>query len=675
MDNVERIKELVQLLNKACYAYYQEDNPFLTDKQYDELYDELEALEKETGIVMANSPTQKVQGFLLDSLKKVKHTVPMLSANKTKDMNEIKKFIGNRSVLCSFKLDGLTLVTRYYGGKFVQAITRGNGEVGEDVTEQAKMIINLPMQIPFDGDLELRGECVISWDNFRKINESLEVVYSHPRNLASGSIRQLDTNIVKQRNLEYIVFDLVTFNEFEFYNQALYWIDSLGFTTVDRIVVPSPGCEESPCFNNSIITDSLNDADEYLSADRSKYPIDGQIYEYDNLKYGKSLGSTAHHNNNMLARKWTDCTYETTLKDIEWTMGQTGILTPTAVFEPVEIDGTIVERASLHNVSIMKELELSYGDTVTVYKANMVIPQVDDNLDRSLTDVCTPPGVCPICGGNTKIIKENNSEVLFCDNPDCPGKLLGKLKLFVSKESMNVDGLSEATLQIFINKGWVKDISDIYSLYLHEEELQKMKGFGKRSVSKLLNAIEASRSVTMANFIRSLGIPLIGKVQAKALSDFCNGDIEAFDKKIINSVDFGTNIEGFGEKRNKSIYDWFSNEDNIDIYYKLRKEVTFIDTDNFMNPPEDDNRINLYKDLHNQTFCISGKLNHFANRDELVKKIEFCGGKYVSSVSSKLDWLINNDTTSTSGKNKKMHELGKEDHIISEEDFLKMIGV
>ena len=669
MNKVERIKELVQILNKACYAYYQEDNPFLTDKQYDALYDELEILEKEIGIIMANSPTQKVQGFLLDGLKKVKHTVPMLSAAKTKDMNEIKKFIGKRSMLCSFKLDGLTLITRFSNGKFVQAITRGNGEVGEDVTEQAKMIINLPMQIPFDGDLELRGECVISWGNFRKINESLEVPYSHPRNLASGSIRQLDTNIVKQRNLEYIVFDLVTGKEFEYKNQALNWIDSLGFTTVDRIVLPSPGCDFSPCFENSLTTNSLDYVDKYLSADNSKYPVDGQIYEYDNVEFAKSLGSTSHHNNNMLARKWLDDTYETILKDIEYTMGQTGVLTPTAVFEPVEIDGTTVERASLHNISIMKELELSYGDTITVYKANMIIPQVDENLDRTLNNICEPPSKCPICGGDTKIIKENNSEVLFCQNPSCSGKLLGKLKLFCSKEGMNIDGLSEATLQAFINKGWLKDISDIYKLYLHETEMQHMKGFGKRSVTKLLDAIDKSRTVTMANFIRALGIPLIGRTQAKALSDFCNGDINKFEEYVSSRVDFSTKIEGFGEKRNQSIHDWFRNSNNVLIYNNLRREVTFIRTEG-TNKVENSESKNL---LNNQTFCITGKLNHFANRDALVEKIQSCGGKYVSSVSSKLDWLINNDTTSTSGKNKKMHELGKEDHIISEEDFLKMI--
>ena len=673
MDKVERIKELISLLNKASYAYYQEDNPFLTDKQYDDLYDELETLEKETGIVMANSPTQKVQGFLLNSLKKVKHTVLMLSANKTKDMNEIKKFIGNRSVLCSFKLDGLTLVTRYSGGKFIQAITRGNGEVGEDVTEQAKMIINLPMQIPFDGDLELRGECVISWDNFRKINESLEVPYSHPRNLASGSIRQLDTNIVKQRNLEYVVFDLVSGKEFEYKNQALNWIDSLGFTIVDRIVLPSPGFIDSPCFNNSFISDSLDYVDRFLSADNSKYPVDGQIYEYDNIEYGKSLGSTAHHENRLYARKWTDCTYETVLKDIEWTMGLTGVLTPTAVFEPVEIDGTMVERASLHNVSIMKELELSYGDTITVYKANMIIPQVDDNLDRTLTNICVPPDKCPICGEPTKIIKQNDSEILWCTNESCSGKLLGKLKLFTSKEGMNIDGLSEATLQNFINRGWLKDISDIYSLHLHETEMQHMKGFGKKSVTKLLNAIDESRTVTMANFIRALGIPLIGRTQSKALHDLYNGDINRFEEDVFSRVDFSTKIDGFGEKRNQSIHDWFRSGDNNLIYNKLRKEVTFIKTDGFMNTPEDSKNNQNYKDLSGMMFVITGSLNHFENRDQLKLLLESLGAKVSGSVSKKSTALICNNSDSGSSKSKKAAELGVP--VWTEEQLLKEIEV
>lgn len=664
------IKELVSLLNKASYAYYQEDNPFLTDKQYDALYDKLEALEKETGIIMSNSPTQKVQGFLLDGLKKVKHTIPMLSANKTKDMNEIRRFIGNRDMICSFKLDGLSLIIRFSNGKFVQAITRGNGEIGEDVTEQAKMIINLPMRIPYDGELELRGECVISWDNFNKINEGLASPYSHPRNLASGSIRQLDTRTVKQRNLEYVVFDLVTGEKFRYKNEALNWVDSLGFTTVDRIILRH-GNEHSPRFGSCFVTYSLDEVDMYLSADRSKYPVDGQIYEYNDIEYGKSLGSTAHHDNRLLARKFKDDTYETILKDIEWTMGQTGVLTPTAVFEPVEIDGTIVERASLHNVSIMNGLELSYGDTISVYKANMIVPQVDDNLDRTMTNVCIPPDKCPVCGAPTEIVTsdDGNTQILVCTNEACPGKLLGKLKLFVSKEGINVEGLSEATLQIFIDKGWLRNIADIYELHNYKTTMMTMKGFGKKSVEKLLESIEKSRNVTMANFIRALGIPMIGKVQAKALSDFCNGDILKFKEHIMNRTNF-SKIEGFGERRNKNIYEWFSNGNNVIIYNRLRKELNVMNNEIEKNETVNGNENGIC--LNGQTFCITGKLNHFSNRDALVEVIQNHGGNYVSSVTAKTNYLINNDVTSQSSKNKKAHEVGCK--IISEEDFLGMIG-
>ena len=668
MHKVERIKELVQLLNKACYAYYQEDNPFLTDKQYDDLYDELEALEKETGIVMANSPTQKVQGFLLDGLKKVKHTVPMLSANKTKDMNEIKKFIGSRSVLCSFKLDGLTLVTRFSGGKFVQAITRGNGYEGEDVTEQAKMIINLPMQIPFDGDLELRGECVISWDNFRKINESLEIPYSHPRNLSAGSIRQLDINITKQRNLEYVVFELVSGKEFEYKNQALNWIDSLGFTTVDRIVLPSPGCENSPCFENSIITNSLDDVNAYLSADRTKYPIDGQIYEYDNIQYGKSLGSTAHHDNKLIARKFRDITYETVLRDVEWNTTRTGIISAVAIFDPVDLDGAMTSRATLHNLSFIEDLELGIGDTIMVYRSNMVIPAIDENITRSNT--LEIPSICPCCGYPTEVIKDGKAKFLYCTNENCQSRLLAKLVYFVDKNSMNIDGLSEATLQTFIDKGWLRDISDIYSIHLHETEMQHTKGFGKKSVTKLLNAIDKSRTVTMANFIRALGIPLIGKVQCKALSDFCNGDINKFDEYVVSRVDFSTKIEGFGEKRNQSIHDWFRNSDNVLIYNKLRKEVTFIRIEG-TNKIEETNH--GYTNLSGMTFVITGSLNHFNNRDELKNLLESLGAKVSGSVSSKTTALINNDINSTSSKNKKAKDLNIP--IWSEDMLLKEINV
>lgn len=666
MDNLRRMRELVDTLNKASYAYYQLDNSVMSDKEYDSLYDELEVLEKETGIVMANSPTQKVQGFLLDSLEKVKHTVPMLSANKTKDMKEIKKFIGNRSVLGSFKLDGITLVTRFSNGEFQQAITRGNGEIGEDVTEQAKMIINIPMKIPYKGDLELRGECIISWDIFKKINEKLSEPYSHPRNLAAGSIRQLDTNITKERNLEYIVFDLVKVDgkEFGYKNQALNWLDTLGFTTVDRICLPSPGCECSSCFDSSLIADNLEFVDNYLSADNLKYPVDGQIYEYDNLKYAKSLGSTSHHPLNMIARKWSDTTYETVLRDVEWKTTRTGMISAVAVFDEVDLDGALTTKATLHNLSFIENLELGLGDTIIVYRANMVIPAIDENLTRS--NNLEIPKVCPCCGAPTEIRQDGKAKFLYCTNENCESRLLHKLVHFVERDSMNIDGLSEATLETFIEHGYLHNAADIYNLKDHAKEIMKLDGFGKRSVDKLLSAIEDSRLTTMANFIRSLGIDLIGKSASKDLAKFCNNDIKEFNKCISSNVDFSTKIDGFGEKMNKSLYDWFKKKENLELYKAIYKEVTF--------KVEETKQNNTGVDLNNQTFCITGKLVHFANRDALVEEIQKHNGKYVSSVSSKLDWLINNDTTSQSGKNKKMHELGKADRIISEEDFMKMIG-
>ena len=670
MDNLKRIKELVDRLNKASYEYYQLDNPIMTDKEYDSLYDELESLEKETNIVMANSPTQKVQGFLLDGLEKVKHTVPMLSANKTKDMNEIKKFIGTRSVLGSFKLDGLTLVVRYSDGLFTQAITRGNGEIGEDVTEQAKMITNLPMRIPYNGDLELRGECVMSWANFDKLNQKLKHPFTHPRNAAAGSIRQLDTNITKERNLEYIVFDLVNVedneftNKFTYYkNQALNWLDTLGFTTVDRIVLPSPGCEGSLCFSDSLMVDNLESMDEYLSSDRSFYPVDGQIYEYDNLKYAKSLGSTSHHPLNMMARKWKDETYETVLRDVEWKTTRTGVISAVAVFDEVDLDGALTTRATLHNLSFIEDLELGIGDVITVYRANMVIPAIDENLKRS--NNLEIPKTCPCCGAPTEIRQDGKAKFLYCTNDNCESKLLFKLVHFVERDSMNIDGLSEATLQTFIEEGYLHNAADIYKLKDHAKEIMKLNGFGKRSVDKLLAAIEDSRTTTMANFIRSLGIELVGKSASKDLAKFCNNDIKEFNKCISSKVDFSTKIDGFGEKMNKSLYDWFRKKENLELYKAIYKEVAF--------KVEETKKNNSGIDLEGKTFCITGKLIHFDNRDSLVEAIVSHNGKYVSSISNKTNYLINNDINSASSKNTKAKQVGCQ--IITEEDFMKMIEV
>lgn len=662
---IKRMQQLIEIINQASEAYYKHDNPVMSDKQYDKLWDELERLEKKTGIIMCNSPIHKVQGYIIDGLKKVEHTTPMLSAAKTKDLNEIRKFINNRSTINSFKLDGITLVVRYSNGSYKQAITRGSGYIGEDVTEQAKMIINLPLVIPYDGDLELRGECVISWDNFNKANETLDEPYSHPRNLAAGSIRQLDTNITKQRNLEYVVFELVKGKDFEYKNQALNWIDSLGFTTVDRIILPSPGCEDSPCFYESLVAESLDEVEKYLCAERSKYPVDGQIYEYDNVEYANSLGSTSHHPLKMMARKWADSTYETVLRDIEWNTTRTGTISAVAIFDEVDLDGALTSRATLHNISYIEDLKLGIGDVITVYRSNMVIPAIDENLTKSNT--LEIPKTCGCCGASTEIRQDGKAKFLYCTNENCESRLLAKLIHFASRDSMNIDGLSEATLQTFVKKGWVKDITDIYSsLHFQKEEISKISGFGKKSVNNLMNAIEASRKTTMAAFLRALGIPLIGKTQTKALAKFCDNKIELFTNYIDNQFDFSVKIEGFGEKRNQSIYDWFNNENNRKIYDRLLSILIF------KSEIETNQNYITNNKLNGKTFVITGTVQHFKNRDELKDKLLSLGAKVSGSVSTKTTALINNDISSVSGKNKKAKELNIP--IWSEEMLLNEIG-
>lgn len=662
MNKVEMVKELVQLLNKACDAYYNTDKEIMSNYEYDKLFDELVELEKETNFVMSNSPTQRAGYAVQDNLKKSVHKYQMLSLDKTKKVEDLISFIGNRRALLMFKMDGLSVCATYDNeGNLILCETRGDGKVGSDITENAKTFVNLPKKINHKGGLVVFGEAIIDYPTFYSVNEKLPEggKFKNPRNLVAGSVQVLDPKVCADRGVRFIAWRLVDGYDNNSFKYRLNYLQSLGFE-----IVQYADFKYEKENLEKLLELGRNTANEL------GLPIDGMVVSFDNVAFSETMGATSHHLRSQLAFKFGEDREFSTLREIEWSPSRTGQINPVAIFDPIELAGTEVSRASLSNISVMRQYNIKIGAQVEVSKRNEIIPKIE-SCDGNGEDIIIPDK-CPVCCSPTEIVtSEDGVEVLVCTSESCPAKLLGKLELFVSKEGLDIDGLSTSQLQTFINKGWIKDISDIYSLHFHESELQKMKGFGKRSVSKLLNAIEASRSVTMANFIRSLGIPLIGKVQAKALSDFCNGDIETFDKKIINSVDFSANIEGFGEKRNKSIYNWFSNEDNIDIYYKLRKEVTFVNTDNFMNPPEDID----YNSLDNQTFCVTGKLKHFSNRDELVDMIAKCGGKYVSSVSSKLDWLINNDTTSTSGKNKKMHELGKEDHIISEEDFLKMIGV
>lgn len=644
MNKIETIKNLTAKLLQYCDEYYNLDRPTISDTEYDKKFDELKSLEDETGFWLANSPTRKVQGQVLDCFTKVKHSKPMLSAAKTKDINEIKKFIGDQPFYCSYKLDGLTLVVRYENGEFVQAVTRGNGEIGEDVTAQARMITNLPMHIDYNDKLELRGECVISWKNFHKINESLDEPYSHPRNLAAGSLRQLDTNITKQRNLSYVVFECVSdlydnHTLFDSKLDELGYLDCLGFETVGRC------------------TGNIDDCIEGMQPEWYQYPCDGLIFEMCMKSYSKTLPVTAHHEGCRMALKWADEMYETTLRDVEWNPTRSGLIAPVAIFDEIDLDGALTTRATLHNLSIIEQLELGIGDTITVYRSNMVIPKVYDNLTRSNT--LTIPTTCPCCGEPTEIKYTDNSKVLMCTNLNCAAKKLAQFTHFVSRKAMSIDGLSEKTLELLISHGFLHNYKDIYRLKEHKNEITQLPGMGVKSVDKLLDSIEKSRTVTLDRFITALGIPNIGSSAAKAISKQFNGDHYDFVQALANGYDF-SQIDDFGEITNKSIHDWWNSKDPM--VELLPVEMNFIV----------ENDVGSSSNLDGKSFCITGSLTHYPNRDALVKAIEDNGGKYVSGVSKKTDYLINNDTTSTSGKNKKAIEL--DIPIISENDFLKMLS-
>lgn len=651
MDKIGRIKELVGILKKASYAYYGLDNPLMTDKEYDDLYDELSMLEQETNCILAGSPTVKVQGYILDGFTKVKHSKLMLSANKTKETQEIEKFVVGKKFYGSYKLDGLTVVVRYKDGKFIQGITRGNGIEGEDVTEQCRFIKNLPMGIPYKKDLELRGECVISWDEFKRINKDLDTPYAHPRNLAAGTLRNLDLSIVKERNLSFVVFECVTNMNEDSKSKTLIDIHNMGFEIVPITKLNS----------------TVNQVHDALQPEFYQYPTDGIIFEIDSRNLSESLGSTSHHECCRIALKWEDELYETTLKGIEWNTSKTGLINPVAVFDPVDLDGAVTTRATLHNISYIENLQLGIGDMIQVYRANMVIPKVYSNITMSNT--WKLPNKCPCCGGNVEIHNENGSKTLHCNNPDCKAKLLGKLVHFVSKNVINIDGLSEQTLQKFIDLGWLNSFHDIYYLSEHKEEMYKLDGFGKKSVDKLLESIEKSRNTTLDRFIYGLCIPLIGRTASKTVSSFCKkiairdllDDIYVF----YNYGKFNANdLDGFGEVMCKSLNDYLSQNKNEII--ELSKEF-----DIESNTKKQDNTINNLI-LLNKVFVITGSLNHYKNRNDLVSIIEQFGGKVSGSVSSKTSYLINNNITSISGKNAKAKQLNIP--IISEEDFIQLIS-
>lgn len=655
MDKVKRLKELTKRLNQYRNSYYNNSISEVSDQEYDNLFDELKKLEEETNIVMANSPTQTVGYEVKSKLEKVKHSHPMLSLDKTKSVNDLKKFAGNKDCILMCKMDGLTVLLTYENGELIQAETRGNGEEGEIITHNARVFENIPLHIDYIGHLEIEGEAVITYDDFERINNELpeNEKYKNPRNLVSGSVRQLDSGVAAQRHIKFIAWNLVynqdVFKECNDFMLGLILAKDLGFD-----IVPYYGYA-----NNSFDKEEIEDIIEVLKilSKDHKFPIDGLVIKYRDIFYGESLGSTGHHPKHSLAFKFYDEEVTTTLKNIEWSMGKTGELTPVAIFDEVELEGTTVSRASLHNISICKDLKLGIGDEITVYKANQIIPQLRDNITKS--NNFAVPSTCPICGCRTEVIQDNNTEVLICTNPDCKGKLLGKLSHFVSKNAINIDGLSEQTLQKFIDLGYLNNFIDIYNLSDYKYEIYRVEGFGKKSVDKLLESIEKSRNTTLDRFIYGLCIPLIGKTASKTIAKRFNNRAEEFYNIWCHGFDF-TSLDDFGDVMNNSMQNFI--KDNNRWIAELIGEFNFRETDN---------NGDVKQVLQDKTFVITGSLKFYKNREELVTVIERNGGKVSGSVSAKTSYLINNDITSTSGKNKKAHDLGIP--IIDEGEFVQMI--
>lgn len=647
MDKIERMKELIPVLQEAAKAYYQEDREIMSNFEYDKLYDELENLEKETGVTLAGSPTVSVGYEALDELPKEAHETPMLSLDKTKDVEALRDFIGDHKTLLSWKLDGLTIVLTYGDGKLQKAVTRGNGVVGEVITNNARVFKNIPLQISFKGDLVLRGEAIINYSDFEKINEEIEDVdarYKNPRNLCSGSVRQLNNEITARRNVHFYAFFLVRAQGVDFQNsreKQFQWLKDQGFEVVEY---------------RSVTRDTLDEAMEYFSTQVAKndFPSDGLVALYDDIAYGDSLGTTAKFPRNSYAFKWKDEIRETTLKEIEWSPSRTGLINPVAIFEPVELEGTTVSRASVHNISIMKELQLGIGDKIQVYKANMIIPQIAENLTRSGN--LEIPDTCPVCGKEARVIKTNEVESLYCMNPDCQAKKIKSFTLFVSRDAMNIDGLSEATLEKFILKGFIKDFGDIFEIGKYREEIVNMEGFGEKSFDNLMASLERARHTTLPRLLYSLGIANIGLANAKVICKEFDYDLE---KMIHATAEEISGIEGIGPVIAKSYTEYFADEEKMKKFRHLLSHLE-------LEEVKQENRLTL----EGKQFVITGSVNHFANRAELKEYIEQRGGKVTGSVTSKTDYLINNDVTSNSSKNKKAREL--EIPILSEKDFLHM---
>lgn len=644
-----RMRELVELLNRAGRAYYQEAREIMSNYEYDKLYDELLTLEKETKTTLSGSPTAHVGYEVLSELPKERHESPMLSLDKTKDTEELKEWIGDRRTLLSWKLDGLTIVLTYREGRLFKAVTRGNGEVGEVITNNARVFRNIPLQIPFRGELILRGEAVIGYEEFARINAEIEDVdakYKNPRNLCSGSVRQLNNEITAKRNVNFFAFSLVSASQADFENsheKEFLWLRDQGFEVVEYRVVTEDNLEETVRW----FSDHISEND---------FPSDGLVAVYDDISYGRSLGRTSKFPRDSMAFKWADEIRETRLEEIEWSPSRTGLINPVAVFEPVELEGTTVSRASVHNISILRSLELGIGDTIEVYKANMIIPQIAQNKTRSNT--VEIPGVCPVCGGATEIRKVNDAESLYCTNSECEAKKIKSFTLMASRDALNIEGLSEATLEKFIAKGFIHEPADIFRLERHREELVTLEGFGEKSYENLMANVEKARSTTLAKVIYSLGIPNIGLAGAKLICREFDNRVEAM---LAASPEELAAIDRVGDVIAESFVSYFRDEGKKQRFFNLLSELTIA---------QEERADEEHQTLKGKVFVITGSLKHFSNRSELKELIEQKGGKVTGSVTGKTDYLINNDTSSGSSKNKKAKELGVA--IISEEEFLTL---
>ncbi len=646
---MNRMKELVKKLDRAARAYYQEDIELISNREYDQMYDELQTLEKETGTVLANSPTAKVGYEAVDQLPKEEHESPMLSLDKTKDREVLREFIGDHETLLSWKLDGLTVVLTYENGELAKAVTRGNGVVGEVVTNNARVFRNIPLKIPYTGRLVLRGEAIITYSDFEQINESIEDVdarYKNPRNLCSGSVRQLNNEITARRNVRFYAFGLVSAENVDFHNsraEQFEWLKNQGFEVVEYRKVTAATLDQAMDYFSAAITE--ND-----------FPSDGLVALYDNIAYGDSLGRTAKFPRNAFAFKWADEIRETRLEKIEWSPSRTGLINPVAVFDPVELEGTTVSRASVHNISIMRELQLGIGDRITVYKANMIIPQIAENLTKS--GELPIPDTCPACGQSTEIRRVNEVESLYCTNPDCPAKKIKAFALFASRDAMNIDGLSEATLEKFIARGFIHDFGDIFEISRHREEIVTMEGFGEKSFENLMASLEKAKETTLAKVIYSLGIANIGLANAKVICRHFDDDLEKIrhaDEEEVSSIDT------IGPVIARSLTEYFADPENNRKLDHLMSHLVI--------KKEEKRGEQIFQ---NMNFVITGSLEHFDNRNQAKELVESLGGKVTGSVTKKTNYLINNDTTSNSSKNKKARDLGIP--VISEEEFLKLAG-